>query len=116
MPKLRNYLRAYRKRAGFSQAELAFLLGCRSGSKTSRYERFDREPSLKTAFAYEVVFSASAKELFGDVFHQVERKTRKQGQLLLRRLSNGEQDRATIRKIAALRSLISLAATDPDII
>jgi hypothetical protein len=36
--KLQNYLRMYRKRFGFSQDELAFLLSCHSGATMSRYE------------------------------------------------------------------------------
>ena len=41
---LHNYLRTYRKRAGLSQAEVAFLLGCHSGAKVSRYEHAARRP------------------------------------------------------------------------
>ena len=36
--KLENYLRTYRRRAGLSQDEMAFLLGTKSGTKVSRYE------------------------------------------------------------------------------
>ena len=61
--KLENYLRKYRRRAGLTQDELAFLLGCKSGAKVSRYERFARTPNLQTALAYEVVFGAPAREL-----------------------------------------------------
>ncbi len=110
--KLRNYLRSYRKRTGFSQAELALLLGCRNGSKVSRYERFGRQPSLETAFAYEVVFRASARELFGDMFEQVERKTIKQSRLLLRKLETGKADRASLRKLSTLRTLAAGAETE----
>ena len=52
--KLQNYLRTYRKRSGLSQDEVAFLLGCQTGAKVSRYEPFARKPSLETLFAYEV--------------------------------------------------------------
>jgi len=34
--KLQNYLRTYRKRNSLSQDEMAFLLGCQSGTKVSR--------------------------------------------------------------------------------
>ena len=54
--KLENYLKTYRRRAGFSQDEIAYLLAARSGAKTSRYERFRRTPSLETALAYEALF------------------------------------------------------------
>ncbi len=35
--KLANYLRAYRKRSGLSQSEVAYLLGCKNGAQVSRY-------------------------------------------------------------------------------
>jgi hypothetical protein len=41
---------------------VAILLGCKKGTKVSRYERFARKPSLETLFAYEVVFGAPARE------------------------------------------------------
>jgi DNA-binding XRE family transcriptional regulator len=49
--KLDNYLVMYRKRAGFSQDEVAYLLGAQSGSMNCRYERFKRKPSLEAALA-----------------------------------------------------------------
>ena len=77
--KLENYLRTYRKRSGLSQDEVAFLLGCQNGTKVSRYERFARKPSLETLFAYEVVFGASARELFAGAYQKVEKKTLESG-------------------------------------
>ena len=44
---LENYLRTYRKRSNLSQDEVAFLLGCRGGTKVSRYERHARKPNLE---------------------------------------------------------------------
>lgn len=61
--KLPNYLRTHRKRAGLLQRELALLLGCKSGAEVSRYERSTRQPTLRTALAYEAVFGTPAREL-----------------------------------------------------
>jgi transcriptional regulator with XRE-family HTH domain len=36
---------------GLSQDQVASILGCRSGAKISRYERFSRELTLRTAIA-----------------------------------------------------------------
>ena len=63
-PKLHNYLRSHRKRCGLTQAEVAFLVGCKSSSKISGYERRGRLPSLKTLFAFESVYDAPAHEIF----------------------------------------------------
>ena len=103
---LPTYLKTYRKRSGLSQDELAFLLGCRSGAKVSRYEQFARQPNLSTVFAYEVIFRASACDLFAGIYRQVERATLARARQLARRLqTSGADGRLTARKLAALRSL-----------
>ncbi len=62
--RLTNYLRTYRKRTGLSQAELTFLVGLRSKSEWSHYEKYRRQPSLHTALACEEVFGVPVSELF----------------------------------------------------
>jgi transcriptional regulator with XRE-family HTH domain len=71
---LPNYLLSNRKRSALSQEDVAFLLGTRSGSKVSRHERYVREPSLKTALAYEAIYQRSASELFSGLYGEVERE------------------------------------------
>lgn len=103
--RLPNYLRTFRKRAGFSQDEIAFLLGVQSGSKVCRYERFVREPSPQAIFAYEVIFNTAAEQLFGGAYEQVEKKVAKRAALLTRRISNLEPNRFTAKKVKFLRSI-----------
>jgi transcriptional regulator with XRE-family HTH domain len=103
--KLPNYLRSYRKRAGFSQAEIAFLLGCRSSAKVSRYERFSRQPNLKTVFVYEVVFQVSVRVLFAGMFQDVEQATMKRAQMLARKLDAAKPNPSTARRLAVLKAL-----------
>lgn len=110
--RLQNYLRTYRKRAGLSQAEMAQLLGCRSGAKVSRYERFARQPTLQTAFAYEVVFGVPVRELFGGVFEQVEHITTQRAQLLALKLKKAKPDRLAVRKLKVLRDVASSPTTE----
>src|ERR1017187_1319940 len=71
---LPNYLRSNRKRLALSQDEVAFLLGTQSGAKVCRYERFAREPSLETAFAFEALFHWSASDLSGRLYQKVEQQ------------------------------------------
>lgn len=73
--KLQNYLRTHRKRSRLSQDDVAFLLGSRTGARVSRYEHFRRQPTLQTAFAYEVIFGIPAQELFGGLYEEVQRAT-----------------------------------------
>src|SRR5712692_3816759 len=72
--KLENYLRAYRKRSGLTQREVAFLLGCRNGAQVSRYEKRHRVPPLETALACEAVFGIPASELFAGMRDRANRQ------------------------------------------
>ena len=100
-----HYLRTHRKRLALSQDELAWLLGCRHGSKVSRYERFARMPSLNTVFAYEIIFGVPARDLFAGIFEAVEHATLKRAELLVRRLQAGPSNRSVAIKLAALRAI-----------
>jgi transcriptional regulator with XRE-family HTH domain len=111
--RLPNYLKTYRKRAGLSQDEVAFLLGCKGGAKVSRYERLARRPSVETAFGCEVVFGVPSRELLAGVFEKVEEQIRKRAQALAEKLNAPHPDRMTLRKLQRLRVLIS--APEPEL-
>jgi transcriptional regulator with XRE-family HTH domain len=112
--KLQNYLRTYRKRSGLSQDEVAFLLGCQTGAKVSRYEPFARKPSLETLFAYEVVFGAPARELFAGAYQKVEKKILNRTQLLIRKLNRATPDRMATRKLEILQAITSGPGIESD--
>lgn len=103
-PKLANYLRMYRKRVGLTQQEVAWLLGCEHDTKVSRYERFTREPSPRTIFAYEVIFQTPARVLFEGMYQKVEQRTQHRARLLLRRLVAAREP-ASPAKLQALRAM-----------
>jgi len=107
MSKLDNYLRTYRRRAGISQDEMAFLLGTHDGTKVSRYERLARTPGLETALAYEAIFGISVRELFAGVYQRVERAARRRAQLLRKRVG-----RVTSERIGKLKILGEAAPDD----
>lgn len=100
-----NYLLTYRKRTGLSQSELAFLFGCKSGTKIARYERCARVPSLKTALAYEAILGAPVSTLFAGLYSEVETKAKKRATDLARTLQNKKHDRITPRKLELLRMI-----------
>jgi transcriptional regulator with XRE-family HTH domain len=110
---LHNYLRTYRKRAGLSQDEVAFLLGVAYGTKVSRYERRSRQPGLMTVFAYEVLFRVTPRELFGDLFRKVETKTLRRARALVRKLGRAACDPLTARKLNLLRAITSGSVSEP---
>ena len=105
--KLPNYLRTYRKRKGFTQDEIAYLLGSYSGAKVSRYERFKRLPTLQTALAYQIIFDNPTEELFIGVFQKVERNTIKRIKSLTRKLEKEKPNPFTARKVEILKKIHS---------
>ena len=110
--KLDNYLRTYRKKLGLTQREVAFLLGCHSGTKVSRYERSARVPTLNAILAYEVIFQKPARELFAGLYDRAERQTMRNLRLLVSRLRRRRESSALARKIANLRAVVEGGATD----
>src|SRR5437867_11982887 len=110
--RLSNYLRTHRKRVGLSQDDVAFLLGCRSGAKVSRYERLARRPSLETAFAYEAVFGVPARELFAGVYEKVEEQIKKRARVLAGKLGATETDRTVRRKLDRLKAMTTAAESE----
>ena len=85
MASLPNYLRTHRKRQTLSQEEVAFLLGVNGmdkGIKVSRDENLAREPNLRIALAYEVIYGKPVRELFAGLYEQVEQEVAERAKLL----------------------------------
>lgn len=108
---LPNHLRVFRRRIGFTQDEVAFLLGAMSGAKTCRYERRNRLPPLKTALALEVIFGVSVRELFPGVFREAEQEVAERAKGVIRLLMRKEQTRITARKLETLQKLCGVQAS-----
>jgi transcriptional regulator with XRE-family HTH domain len=85
-PRLLNLLRAQRKCAAFSQDEIAFLLGVRTGSKVSRYEQMLRAPELETALAFEAISNRPVAELFPGLFEKVKAAVQARARELAKRV------------------------------
>jgi hypothetical protein len=86
---------------------LAFLLGCQSGAKVSRYEHLARQPNLRTVFAYEVIFRTPVRNLFAGVYQKVEQTTMARARVLVKKLSAAKPDRFVTRKLRALNALLA---------
>ena len=113
MARLPNYLKTYRRRAGLSQDEVAFLLGCQSGAKVSRYERLARQPNLETALAYEALLGVPARELFAGVYEKVENEVKTRARELAGSLNTLEADRGATRKRETLSALTAPPESEP---
>lgn len=103
IPKLNNYLKTFRKTRGFTQREVAFLLGGHNAAKVSRYERSRRIPSLETIFVYETILGISAHELFAGIKERAERHAIHRVRLLARRLERLTKNPILTRKVDFLR-------------
>ena len=113
MARLPNYLKTYRRRAGLSQDEVAFLLGCQSGAKVSRYERLARQPNLETALAYEALLGVPARELFAGVYEKVEEQIQKRARLLAGTFNAAKPDQSTRQKRETLSTLTAPPESEP---
>src|SRR5260370_9525971 len=80
--KIANYLRAYRKRSGLSQSEVAYLLGCKNGNQVSRYERRTHMPPLRTALAFQAALDTPLSELYAGTYESVAKQVAARGQSL----------------------------------
>ena len=106
--RLNNYVRTFRKRCGLSQEEVAFLLGCHCGTKVSRYERFARVPTLRSAMALAVVLQTPVCDLFAGIHDTVLRETLMRVRTLCRRLEVSS-DPAARKKLRLLQVLLACA-------
>lgn len=104
---LPNYLRSNRKRLALSQDEVAFLLGTRSGARVCRDERFVREPSLKTALAYEAIFQKPARELFSGLYQEIEQEVAGRAKTLVAKIEHQRSNRQTARKLTAMANIVA---------
>src|SRR5689334_17389419 len=76
----------YRKRAGLTQGELAFLLGWSDGSTVSRHEKRKCVPPLHIALAYEAALKVPVSELFAGILESIQHQTDERSRLLTTRL------------------------------
>ncbi|MCK1481006.1 helix-turn-helix transcriptional regulator [Bradyrhizobium sp. 197] len=61
---LKSYIRPLRRRFGFTQKEIAFLIGAKCRTAISRLEGATRKPSLEAAFIFALLFDTTPSELF----------------------------------------------------
>lgn len=106
MKKLPNYLRAFRKRAGLSQKELAFLFDDETQSSVCKHEH-GREPDLRYLLAYEYIFRTSCQELFAGAYQKVGQRVLAKARTLHGSLSRRPHTPERARKITFLKNLLA---------
>lgn len=79
---IKNYLYRLRRIRGYSQKQLAVLIGLRSFRTISDYERGRRLPPLKTAMALEIVLGTKLAEIYVDLYGQLGKQAVRREDLL----------------------------------
>lgn len=98
-------LKSHRKRSGFSQDEMAVLLGLKMASAVSRYERGERSPDLDTAFACQIVLGSGLEQLFPGAYGEIRQLVSSRATQLAEQLRRGAQDNKARYKLAKLEAL-----------
>jgi transcriptional regulator with XRE-family HTH domain len=104
--KFRSYLRPLRRRWGFTQRELASLIGYKTGKSISRIEALKQTPTLQAAFACALVFNIAPLKLFPGTFSDVEQALLARANQLYDELQ-GDPSRTTRLKLDFLESLLA---------
>ena len=108
MKRLEIYLHTHRRRWGLTQKELSYLLGSKSGTRVSRLERQERQPSLAAAFACQVIFGIRPHELFPRLFAEAEEEVMRRAYDLHERLQ-GDPSKTTRMKLELLEDALARA-------
>ncbi len=115
-PKLHNYLRAHRKRAGLTQRELAFLLGVKARGPISELEKRRRVPLLRTAVTLEAIFGVPVSDLFPGIRQiantDVERRVEEFARTLKAKADKKSDAYKTARKLTWLRERRAVVTPD----
>ena len=106
--RLRCYLRSYRRRWGFTQQELAFILGIKGNGHISRLERGEASPTLAIVLALYVMFGTAPEELFPALFAEIEDHAVARAYDLYERLQGGSS-KATRMKLDFLEAVFERA-------
>ena len=77
-----NGVRTHRRRWALTQTEAAAILGFESRSTVSRIELGKHVPNLEVALALEVLFGVAPREMFPQIFDEVEEQVMRQSLVL----------------------------------
>jgi len=104
---LPHNLRSERRRAGLSQRDVAVLLGDRTTSKVSRYERRRRLPPLRMALAYEAILGKPVSELFAGTYTPIREEVARRARQLLAAGSSAAKRREHVLRKRSIEAIAS---------
>src|SRR5262249_26832184 len=104
--RFQTYLRPSRRRWGFTQEELAFLIGYKTGKSISRIEALKQRPTLNAALSCGVIFNAAPVKLFPGELYDAEEVVLNRAKELYEQLQ-GDPSKTTRIKLDFLEVLIA---------
>jgi transcriptional regulator with XRE-family HTH domain len=104
--RLKTYLRPLRRRFGFTQREVAFLIGAKAATTVGRIEGMERPPSLLRMFACAIIFDAVPADLFPGIFSEVRESVRLRARELYEELQ-GNPSQTTRAKLDFLEDVLA---------
>ena len=99
-------LRSHRKRSGLTQEDIAALIGAQSASQVSRHENGEREPDLRTALVYRIIFDAPIAHLLPKLYRDIAREVDMQAAALAERLKETADGLHAGHRIEQLHQMI----------
>jgi len=102
----KSYLRPVRRRCGFTQTEVAFLLGFRTGKSISRIESLKQTPTLGVALSCAIIFNMAPGKLFPGAIFEAEQLILTRARELYDKLQ-GDPSKATRIKLDFLEALLA---------
>lgn len=99
-------LRSHRKNSGLSQEDVATLIGVQSPSQVSRHENGEREPDLRMALSYRIVFDAPVKHLLPLLYRDVAQEVNMRAGVLTERLKETAEGLHVAHRLEYLQKMI----------
>ena len=98
-------LRSHRKNSGLTQEDVAVLIGVQSPSQVSRHENGEREPDLRMALAYRILFDAPIKHLLPKLYRDIAQQVHTRAEALAERLKESTEGLHVMHRVEHLRQM-----------
>ena len=99
--------KAARRRQGFTQRDLAALVGDRGSSRVSRVELGRRVPSLELALAFQSILDVPVDVLFSEVAEELRERMGKRARQMVSTFARDEDRARATRRQRSLERLAS---------
>lgn len=99
-------LRSQRRQSGLTQEDLADLVGVLSASQISRHESGEREPDLRSALAYRIIYDVPIKHLLPKLYRSIAAEVDQRASALAEKLRESGDGLHVAHRVEYLHQLI----------